>query len=118
MGKKINEVPTHVMEALQRYAWPGNIRELRNVIEQAVIISDGDTLQVNVPQQRTGMLSRTVSLEEVERRHIMEVLTLTGWRIKGPQGAAELLKLKPSTLYSTMARLGIATGRKKDDIST
>ncbi len=117
MGKKIKNVPRHVMEALQHYSWPGNVRELRNVIEQAVIISDGDTLRVNLPLERTGPISQTLTLEETERQHIMGVLALTGWRIKGKRGAAELLGLNPSTLYSTMSRLGISTRREKDDIS-
>ena len=118
MGKRIRNIPRKTIEALQRYSWPGNVRELRNVIERAVIVSSGDTLNVELPQLSKGKSSRIVTLEEAERRHIMEVLENTRWRIKGPRGAAELLGLKPSSLYSTMSRLGIPTKNQKDEIST
>ena len=118
MGKRIRNVPRKTIEALQRYSWPGNVRELRNVIERAVIVSSSDTLNVELPQAGKGKISRIGTLGEAERRHIMEILENTKWRIKGPRGAAELLGLKPSTLYSTMSRLGIPTKGRKDDIST
>jgi formate hydrogenlyase transcriptional activator len=118
MGKRIRNVPRKTIEALQRYSWPGNVRELRNVIERAVIVSSVDTLSVELPQATKGKISRIGTLGEAERRHIIEILENTRWRIKGPRGAAELLGLKPSTLYSTMSRLGIPTKRRKDDIST
>jgi transcriptional regulator with GAF, ATPase, and Fis domain len=118
MGKRIRNVPRKAIDALQRYSWPGNVRELRNVIERAVIVSPKDTLNVELPQSSKGKISRIGTLGEAERRHIIEILENTKWRIKGPRGAAELLGLKPSTLYSTMSRLGIPTKHKKDDIST
>ena len=118
MGKRIRNIPRKTIEALQRYPWPGNVRELRNVIERAVIVSSGDTLSVELPQLSKGKSSRLVTLEEAERRHIMEVLENTRWRIKGPRGAAELLGLKPSSLYSIMSRLGIPTKNQKDEISS
>ena len=118
MGKGIRKVPRKSIESLQRYSWPGNVRELRNVIERAVIVSSEDTLRVELPQMTNGKDSGIVTLEEAERRHILKILETTGWRIKGPQGAAILLGLKPSSLYSTMARLGIPTKRQKDAIST
>ena len=118
MGKRIRKIPRKSIEALQRYSWPGNVRELRNVIERAVIVSSEDTLRVELPQLTNGKDSGIVTLEEAERRHILKILETTGWRIKGPQGAAILLGLKPSSLYSTMARLGIPTKRQKDAIST
>jgi formate hydrogenlyase transcriptional activator len=118
MGKRIRNVPRKAIEALQRYPWPGNVRELRNVIERAVIVSFDDTLRVELPQTNKGKSSRIVTLEEVERRHIVEILENTGWRIKGPRGAAELLGLKPSSLYFTMSRLGIPTKHQKDSILT
>jgi len=118
MGKRIRNVPRKTIEALQRYSWPGNVRELRNVIERAVIVSSEDTLNVELPQSSKGKSSRVVTLAEAERRHIMEILETTKWRIKGPRGAAEILGLKPSSLYSTMSRLGIPTKHKKDDMST
>jgi formate hydrogenlyase transcriptional activator len=118
MGKRIWNIPRKTIEALQRYSWPGNVRELRNVIERAVIVSSGNTLSVELPQLSKGKSSRIVTLEEAERRYIMEVLENTRWRIKGPGGAADLLGLKPSSLYSTMSRLGIPTKNQKDVISS
>ena len=118
MGKKIRNIPRKTIEDLRWYPWPGNVRELRNVIERAVIVSSGDTLRVELPKLNRGKSSLFLTLEEAERRHIMDVLENTGWRIKGPRGAAELLGLKPSSLYSIMSRLGIPTKNKKDDMST
>jgi PAS domain S-box-containing protein len=117
MGKKIQTIPKKTMEALQRYHWPGNIRELRNVIEQAVILSSGGSLQVLMPQKPDEASFTNQTLEEAEYQRIIEVLTKTGWRVKGPNGAAELLGLKPSTLSSKMKKLGIPNLRKKHDIS-
>ena len=118
MGKKIQTVPKKTMEALQRYHWPGNVRELRNVIEHAVIISTSDMLKVKLPQDPRGVTSRILTLKDAERQHITKVLDRTNWRIKGPHGAAELLGLKPSTLYTKMNKLGIPTSRNKDAIPT
>lgn len=109
MGKRIRTIPRKTIEALQRYSWPGNVRELRNVIERAVIVSTNDILNVDLGQFKKGTISRIATLKEAECAHIMEVLEKTGGRIKGPGGAAELLGLNPSTLYSTMSRLGIPT---------
>lgn len=113
MGKRIQKVPQKAIEALQRYPWPGNIRELRNVIERSVIVSSSDTLSVELPQLSKGKGVRNDTLREVERAHIKEVLKKTRWRIRGAQGAAEILNLKPSTLYTLMSRLGIPTKRQK-----
>ena len=118
MGKKILTVTRKTMESLQRYPWPGNVRELRNVIERAVIVSSGEFLQVQIPLLPDADHHSAITLEEAEHRHILEVLEKTGWRIKGPRGAAEILGLKPSSLYSIMKKLGIPTKREKDDIST
>jgi transcriptional regulator of acetoin/glycerol metabolism len=95
------------MEALQRYAWPGNVRELRNVIEQAMIISKDEVLNVRVPTLSDVVKEPEIKLIDVERKHILKVLQNTGWRIKGQNGAAELLGLHPATLYSKMKRLEI-----------
>jgi len=118
MGKKIQTVPKRTMEALQRYHWPGNVRELRNVIEHAVIVSTSDILKVKLPQDPRAATSRILTLKDTERQHITKVLDRTNWRIKGPHGAAELLGLKPSTLYTKMNKLGIPTSRNKDAIPT
>ena len=111
MGKKIGSIPKRSMEMLQRYPWPGNVRELRNVVEQALIVTSGDRLNLQMPENREAVLLPT--LKGVEHRHILEVLEQTGWRVKGSGGAAELLGMKPTTLYTTMQRLGIPSRRNK-----
>jgi formate hydrogenlyase transcriptional activator len=118
MNKKIHSIPMEVIEGMQSYHWPGNIRELRNVIEQAVITSRSGNLQIQLPKQPFGETYCTLSLEEAETLHIKKILELTGWRIKGRRGAAELLGLKPSTLYSRLNKLGIANRPKKGEISS
>lgn len=107
MGKKIEEVPKKTIEAIQRYSWPGNIRELRNVIERAMIVSKGATLKVELPEVTGDATSRDLPLYEMEKNHIIKVLKQTGWRISGKAGAAEILGLKPTTLQSRMQKLGI-----------
>jgi len=107
MGKSIKSVPRKTMQQLQQYPWPGNIRELRNVIERAMILASGDTLLVDVPKLQGQVDDAPTSLHEVERQHILNVLQLTGWRIRGERGAAQLLELKPTTLEARMAKLGI-----------
>jgi len=116
MGKKIESIPKRTLEAMQRYPWPGNVRELRNAVEQALILASGGQLNVQIPGPRDTTLLPT--LKRAEHRHILTVLQKTGWRIKGPGGAAELLDMKPSTLYTTMQRLGIPGKHEKDDIPT
>ncbi|HEX9204295.1 MAG TPA: sigma 54-interacting transcriptional regulator, partial [Candidatus Deferrimicrobiaceae bacterium] len=102
MGIRIRKVPKGVMEALVRYPWPGNIRELHNVIERGVITSTGDTLRLQVPEVPSGVDAGTSTLADAERRLILKTLERTGGRDKGSRGAAELLGIKPSTLYSRM----------------
>ncbi len=115
MGKKVNKVSQKSMECLQKHAWPGNIRELRNVIEHSVILSRGDTLRVTFLGDSPTREPQPVTLAEAEREHILKTLELTNWRIKGKQGAAERLDLEPSTLYSRMQKLGIPTRRQKEE---
>ncbi len=100
MGKRIRIIPKKSMDALQRHQWPGNIRELRNVIEHGVIISSGNTLSLPLPQGLADASSKAVTLAEAEQQHILGVLKTTGWRIKGPRGAAAVLGIKPSNLYA------------------
>jgi transcriptional regulator with GAF, ATPase, and Fis domain len=114
MGKKITQVPRKTMEALQRHPWPGNVRELRNVIEHGAIVTSGDTLRVPMLEDVTPAATPVQTLAHSEREHILKSLERTGWRIKGPRGAAVLLGLKPSTLYSRMQKLGIPHRRQKD----
>jgi formate hydrogenlyase transcriptional activator len=108
LGKRIARIPKKSMDALLAYPWPGNIRELRNVIEHAMIVGTSTTLNILPPavvQQETGGLS---TLEEVERKHILHVLERTNWRISGKNSASEILGMKRTTLQSKMKSLGIA----------
>lgn len=110
MGRKISRIAQDDMERLTTYGWPGNVRELRNVIERAMITSPGPVLDLSAPHLATTGPRRPTalpSLEEAERRHILEALALTGGKIKGKGGAAELLGLHPSTLYSRMRKLAL-----------
>jgi transcriptional regulator of acetoin/glycerol metabolism len=101
----------------QKHSWPGNIRELRNVIEHSVIISSKDALNLSFLGEAPARDVNVVTLAEAEREHILKALESTGWRIKGPRGAAQLLDLLPSTLYSRMQKLGIPHRRQKDEMS-
>jgi PAS domain S-box-containing protein len=112
MGKRIESIPQKSVEALQSYPWPGNVRELRNVVERAMIITTGTALHVDVPKIAESKTARAVTLEEVEKRHIIEALNMTGWRVSGKNGAAEVLGLNPKTLESRMQRLGIQRSNK------
>jgi len=109
MGKQIDSISRSGLKAMQEYPWPGNIRELKNLIERAMIESRGKTLTVNLPERHDDKPSHTrlLSLEELERRHIQEILEKTKWRIRGRNGAAEILGLNPSTLYARMKKLGL-----------
>jgi len=111
-GKTIDSIPEDCMRELQRYPWPGNVRELRNVIERAVIVASGRQLLVWPPQVGQRPVPRAaMTLRALEGDHIRTMLESTAWRIRGAGGAAERLGLKPTTLESRMARLGIT--RKK-----
>ncbi len=109
MGKRIDAISKSSMAALSAHSWPGNIRELRNVLERAMILAVGPVLEVEVPR-RAEATAPVIGpdAKDAERQHILEVLQRTGWRIRGPHGAAQVLGLKPTTLEHRMARLGIA----------
>lgn len=107
MGKRVDRISKSSIDALKSYSWPGNIRELRNVIERAVIISKGKSLLVELPGDDSTEPEYDLSLKELEQRHIRKILDITRWRIRGTKGAAEILNLKPTTLYSKMKKLGI-----------
>jgi formate hydrogenlyase transcriptional activator len=107
LGKHIDAISQSTMDALVRYSWPGNIRELRNVIERAMILATDSKLRVQVPNPTNGRPVQSFALEDVERKHFLSVLDMTGWRVRGKNGAAEILGLKPTTLTSRLARLGI-----------
>jgi PAS domain S-box-containing protein len=105
MGKTIDNISQKSMAALQRYSWPGNVRQLRNVVEQAMIISQRSTLSIQLPGE-SGHYGDNL-LKDVERNHILRILRQTAWRIRGTGGAAELLGLKPTTLEARMKKLEI-----------
>jgi formate hydrogenlyase transcriptional activator len=132
LGKAIDAIPAETMTALTRYAWPGNIRELQNVIERAVILTNGPVLSVHIDDLRApnGTASSTSNghaastqisagsrqdlrsaLEESERQHIMAALEQSNWVVAGPDGAAARLGLKRSTLQSRIGKLGIRISR-------
>jgi transcriptional regulator with GAF, ATPase, and Fis domain len=113
-GKQIDAIPRHDMEALQRYSWPGNIRELRNVVERAMIVATGRRLRIVLPvrsEVKGPAAMRSLKMADVERDHVRNVLESTGWRIRGNGGAAELLGLQPTTLETRMLKLGLARPR-------
>jgi len=108
-GRTIESVSKDSLRELQRYAWPGNVRELRNAIERAVILSTGPHLVVPAPRPSGRMLPQAaMTLEALEVEHVRAVLESTNWRVRGAGGAAERLGLKPTTLESRMAKLGIS----------
>ena len=107
MNKQINRISPKVVEALEQHPWPGNIRELRNILERSVILSPGDTLVLPNLNDFSEVTTHPTSLAGAEREHILKTLEDAGWRVKGPYGAAKRLEVKPSTLYSRMAKLGV-----------
>ncbi len=110
LGRKIETVPKKVLDSLTSYTWPGNVRELENVIERSAILSTGSQLELAdwLPKQGISSQSNKIpTLEELERRHILEVLEMAAWRVSGERGAARLLDVKPTTLESRMKKLGI-----------
>jgi PAS domain S-box-containing protein len=110
-GKRIDAIPRENIAALQRYSWPGNIRELRNLVERAMIVATGPKLTIALPAS-SASAKRTERLTEVEKEHIRAVLESAGWRIRGAGGAADRLGLKPTTLETRMAKLGLKRPRQ------
>ena len=125
MKKVLETIPSAAMDALSRYHWPGNIRELQNVIERAVIISAGPALSIDVSDLKFPTASPAVEklasakstngalhdvLEETERQQILKALKQSNWVVAGPNGAAAHLGMKRSTLQLRMRKLGIARG--------
>jgi formate hydrogenlyase transcriptional activator len=114
LNKRIDSIPTSTMDALSRYEWPGNIRELENFIERAVILTRGSTLDAPLTElklrERAESVDTTRSLTtlvDAEREHIRQALQNANWRVSGPSGAATKLGMKRTTLQSKMAKLGI-----------
>jgi formate hydrogenlyase transcriptional activator len=117
MGKQVESIPPETMAAFQWYSWPGNIRELQNLVERAVILSQGSVLPNPLHKKQTELMmpslhrSRTfpssMTLEDSDRALIVETLEQAGWIVGGPRGAAAKLGLKRTTLLAKMRRLGI-----------
>ena len=129
LNKTVSYIPAEAMEALANYAWPGNIRELENFIERAVLLSPAKELRVPISELKPAALTAAAgedsssslhalrstasanssisTLEEAERQHILRALRQTEWRIAGPKGAAALLDMKRTTLQARMRKLGI-----------
>ncbi len=110
LGKPIEKVSQQVIDALQAYHWPGNIRELENLMERAIIIATGKSLKPGpwLPKQNPGKKGKgLITLAENESRYIREVLTLTKGKIRGADGAAAILEINPTTLEARMKKLGI-----------
>ncbi len=129
LNKEVEYIPADAMDALSNYSWPGNIRELENLLERAVILSPGKELRVPLSELKSATLAAAAgadssssftsltssaslsspisTLEEAERQHILRALKQTQWRIAGPKGAAVLLGMKRTTLQARMRKLGI-----------
>jgi formate hydrogenlyase transcriptional activator len=125
LNKEVEYIPADAMDALSNYSWPGNIRELENLLERAVILSPGKELRVPLSELKSASLTATAdssssfftsltsstssifTLEEAERQHILRALKQTQWRIAGPKGAALLLGMKRTTLQARMRKLRI-----------
>jgi formate hydrogenlyase transcriptional activator len=115
MHKHIETIPAETMQSLVTYPWPGNIRELRNVVERSVILTTGKRLIIPTDAfDSVGLPGNTaiVPLADAERRHILEALQATNGVVGGPKGAAALLGMKRSTLQSRMEKLGIRHERR------
>jgi transcriptional regulator with GAF, ATPase, and Fis domain len=106
-GKRVESIADDSMAALQQYEWPGNLRELRNVVERAMITSQGSRLTIRTPETLVAASQRSQRLVDVEREHMRRVLEAANWRIRGSDGAAERLGVKPTTLETRMAKLGL-----------
>jgi formate hydrogenlyase transcriptional activator len=118
MGKQVDNIPPETMAAFQWYSWPGNIRELQNLVERAVILSRDGVLpnpllknqtELMIPSlHRTQTFHSSIALEDSDRALIVETLERAGWIVGGPRGAAAKLGLKRTTLLARMTRLGIS----------
>ncbi len=115
MKKHIETIPGPSLEALSRYHWPGNIRELENLVERAVILTQGTHLQVPLLELKIEARQApapTPTLQDAEREQVLRVLRDTHWVIGGPDGAAARLGLKRTTLTSKIKKLGLSRPRE------
>jgi transcriptional regulator with GAF, ATPase, and Fis domain len=125
MGKQVDDIPPETMAAFQWYSWPGNIRELQNLVERAVIVSRDGVLpnplhkkqtELMIPSlHRTGTFPSSMTLEDSDRALIVETLEQAGWIVGGPRGAAAKLGLKRTTLLAKMRRMGISRPIHQED---
>ena len=110
--KRHRRISKKELKKLLNYHWPGNVRELKHFIERAIILSDGKTLHFpdfreQISNRSSEETEKLLPLSDIERRHIVKVLNATGWRVNGKGGAAEVLEMKPSTVFFRMRKLGI-----------
>jgi transcriptional regulator with GAF, ATPase, and Fis domain/AmiR/NasT family two-component response regulator len=120
IGKNIKIVPKRVLNILQEYHWPGNIRELQNILERAVILSSGNQLELGdwlTKNTQMNSNSSILSLDQLQKKHILHVLKLTNGKVSGDAGAAKILGLNRATLQSRMKKLGIKMNRITAEIS-
>jgi formate hydrogenlyase transcriptional activator len=118
MRRNIESIPAEVMETLVNYSWPGNIRELRNIIERSVILTSGKRLTIpkdDLHESRTDSPAAVLTMDDAEKRHILQALDSSKWIVGGPHGAATMLGMKRSTLQSRMQKLGISRRYVGDD---
>ena len=112
MGKSLKQVSEHSLQRLREYSWPGNVRELANIIERGAIIANQPIVEIDEVSRATtwNILENhgaSGTLANVERSHMLRVLDDCSWILEGPQGAAHVLGLNPSTLRFRMRKLGI-----------
>jgi chemotaxis protein methyltransferase CheR len=107
MGKPTTKIPKHAMQALQKYPWPGNIRELEHAIEGAIITARGEKLNFELPKNADAAPSDFTSLEQMERDYILQVLKARNWKIGGEDSAASTLGMHVSTLRARIKKLGL-----------
>ena len=111
LGVRIQTITDENMCRLQHYRWPGNIRELRNVVERAMILATGPRLTIPVPRAAVSSPVANESMDDVQREHMRNILERVGWRIRGAGGAAERLGLRPTTLETRMSKFGLIRPR-------
>ena len=108
LGKPLERIPQETISKLQSYSWPGNIRELRNFIERSIILGNSSTLKLPpIDTKEESQQCASLTRDDAERAHILDVLKRTKWRIRGTGGAAEILGLKATTLEARIKKLGL-----------
>jgi formate hydrogenlyase transcriptional activator len=108
MSKRITRISKEAIDALKRYAWPGNIRELQNLMERAVILSAGDILQIPAQLSRLPIRPEAATLADAERDHILHALEESNWVVGGKAGAAARLGVKRTTLIGKIRKSGLS----------